>query len=119
MAHNHRITLKEATELTRRYQDERESMSTPDYKDALPYCETFDKQAFDELIREPESVSVRCYFGMNENKEVRLIFVSVDDKNKDILPGEDEQADAGAGILENGTRCPPICPHDGPLNPKP
>ncbi len=112
MAHKHNISLQEAVEMTSRYRKEKDSILKPEYagKDVLPIAETFDKSAFEELVREKGCVSIRAYLGMDENKNIRLIFVGVNDKDEDILP------DQGGAIMEYGSRCPPQCGKKSPLN---
>ncbi len=111
MAQNHEISLQEAIDMTKRYRENLGSMTTADYANSLPLCETFDKTAFEQLVGEAGCASIRCYLGMDKDKIVRLIFVGVDSKDQDILPPA-----VGAAIMEIGTHCPPICPGTGPLN---
>lgn len=108
---NHEITLQKAIEMTSRFRKEMKSIVQPDYASALPYAETFSKSVFTQLAAQPGCVSIRSYLGLDEKNNVRLIFVGVNDKNEDILPGF-----TGGGLLfEFGQRCPPIC-GVGPLN---
>jgi hypothetical protein len=105
MPHNHSISLQEAIEMTKRYRAEKDNIVKPEYTNLLPLSETFDKAAFEELTKENNCASIRCYLGMDKDLVVRLIFVGVNDKDEDILPPA-----AGAAIMENGTHCPPVCP---------
>jgi hypothetical protein len=113
---NHEISLEDAIEMTTRFREEIQSMFKPEFSaiGILPISETFNKSIFEDLVMQPECVAVRSYFGMDENNEVRLLFVGVDENNNDILVGIDEQP---AYIFEYGQRCPPICAAS-PLNPQ-
>jgi hypothetical protein len=111
MPHNHSISLQEAIDMTTRYRNEKDKIVKPEYTNLLPICETFDKAAFEELVKEDGCLSVRCYLAMGPDMIVRMVFVGVDDRDNDILPPT-----AGAAIMEVGTHCPPVCPVAGPLN---
>lgn len=118
---SHQISLQEAIEFTTTYRNEKKQILKAEYAstDILPISETFDKSAFEELIYQPGCVKIRAYFGMDENKNVRLVFVGVNDKNQDLLPLKNTESGAGGPtIQERGQRCPPICPDGSPLYPK-
>ena len=106
----HEISLEEAVALVTRYRKELKNIVQPNYASALPFAETFSKDVFAKLNEVPGSVSVRAYLGLDEKKQVRLIFTAVDAKNEDILPND------GGALFEYGQRCPPVC-SGGPLNP--
>ncbi|HVZ57705.1 MAG TPA: hypothetical protein VG870_13690 [Chitinophagaceae bacterium] len=114
------ISLQQAIDMTTRYRNEMGQIVSPLYagKDILPICEKFDQQAFASLLGEPGCVAVRIYLGMDPDLKIRLIAVGVNDQDQDIIP-----ASAGAGqastepyIIEDGIRCPDICPASSPLN---
>ena len=111
MANKHSISLQEAIDMTKRFRDNMDVIVKPEYTNLLPICETFEKSAFEELLNESTCASIRCYLGMDKDLVVRMIFVGVDEKDKDILPPT-----PGAAIMEVGSHCPPICPDPGPLN---
>ena len=79
----------------------------------IPTCETFDREAFDALLSQPDCMSIRIYYGMDEKLKVHAIAVGVNSKNEDILPS----AEAKAIIVENGKRCPTDCPASSSINP--
>lgn len=108
---NHEISLEEASAMTKRFREQKDNVLKPEYKDILPLCETFDRTAFDQLTKESGCTTIRCYLGMDENLNVKLIFVAGNAKGDDILPPT-----ADAKIMEFGERCPPICPGVSPLN---
>lgn len=111
---NHTITLEEAVEMTTRYRADMPEIIKEEYADAniFPVSETFQKGIFSELVAQHGCVAIRSYLGMDDNQQVKLIFVGVNDNNEDILPIEN---DPGL-IFEYGNRCPPICGATGPLN---
>jgi hypothetical protein len=111
MPDNHDISLNEAIQMVTTYRQELKNILQPDYSSALPFAETFDKSVFSKLATVPGSVSVRAYAGLDDKKQVRLIFVAVNANNEDILPDE------GGSLFEFGQRCPPVC-GTGPLNPQ-
>lgn len=106
---NHHITLEEAVALTTRYRSNMNMYLKPEYAetDLLPLSETFNKEIFNELASQNGCVAIRSYFGLDENQQIRLIFVGVDQHNEDIL----------SLMFEHGNRCPPICGSAGPLKP--
>lgn len=119
---SHQISLEQAIELTTRYRNEKEQILKPEYagKNILALSETYDKSAFEQLTGQPGCVKIRAYFGMDENKNIKLLFVGANDKNEDMLPLNAQAiAGGGASIQDIGQRCPPICPPSSPLNPKP
>ena len=134
---NHDIPLAVAVEMTARFRKHREEILKTEFqgRDILPLCETFQRAAFERILAQPSCVAVRTYLGMDAELKVRFIFVGVNDKGEDILPsaglgaqsvsatqsvsadttlGEDEEEDEGE-IIEEGQRCPPHCPPQGPL----
>lgn len=132
---DHQIPLSAAIEMTTRFRAEMDQALKPEFvgMDILPLCETFNRSAFDSILAQPGSVAVRVYLGMDAEKKIRLIFVGVNDNNEDILPSVGDLADlskqasasrpdstseavANVGvIMEEGQRCPPICPTKSPL----
>lgn len=120
---DHYISLEEAIKMTTLYRNEKEKILQSAYqsKGLLPICETFDRVAFDTLLKQPGCVGIRLYVGMDEALKLRLIAVGVNDKNEDILPASagsfaaTDDGDDGT-IVEEGQRCPDICPPTSPLN---
>jgi len=128
MATKHSITLDKAKQLTKKYRDNKKKILKDEYgnKPILPICETFERQAFEELLAVNGCVKIRAYLGMDEELGVKLIFVAVNDKDEDILPQEQTlpQGDTTmlamtadtTPIVENGSTCPPNCPPPSGLN---
>lgn len=122
---NHRITRAEAIAQTGRYRKNKEKILAEGYKGKaiLPICETFDRAAFDDLLKQKGCTGIRVYYGMNDMDDVHLIMVGVDAEGRDMLPDADQLAvatedstDAADVIIENGARCPTACPEPSPLN---
>ena len=114
------IPLQQAVEMTTLYRKERENILEPKFKgqNILALSETFERVDFDAVLAEPGCVSLRIYYGMDESLKVHAIIVGVNDKNEDILPSAAAPtlADGDGGIVEEGTRCPDLCPPGSPLN---
>jgi hypothetical protein len=115
---SHFIPLDQAVAMTTTYRDNRENILSPVYqgKDILPLSETFNRAAFDTLLATPGCQGLRIYYGMDQNLQLHAIVVAVDANNRDLLPS---LATTGSGddvIVEEGQRCPPICPDPSPLN---
>ncbi|MEN9964189.1 MAG: hypothetical protein RL582_1284 [Bacteroidota bacterium] len=98
------ISLSEAQDLTSRFRNELDDMLTTSFEDSLPYAETFDASAIQDLINQDGCTQFRAYFGMDENNKVRLVFTAVDAQGEDILDG------SNSIIIDNGIRCPNNCP---------
>jgi hypothetical protein len=116
------ISLNKAITMTTIYRNEKENILAPAFRgqDILPVCETFDRDSFEALLAETDCKYIRVYLGMNEDFKVRVIAVGADSKNVDILPTGDGVAltgGSGANIVEEGMRCPTICPPPSGLNP--
>jgi hypothetical protein len=113
---NHDISLEEAIEMTSKFREDIQSMFKPEFPaiGILPVSETFSKSIFETLTLHEDCIAIRCYLGMDEENQVRLLFVGVDADNNDILADDDDET---GYIFEYGRRCPPICV-DSPLNPQ-
>lgn len=118
-ANSHLISLSTATDLTDRYRSNRNSILQTSYQssDLLPLSETFNVQDINLLTSQEGCEAIRIYYGMTENLQVHAILVAVDEENADILPDPPESLNAEDNIiLEEGQRCPSICPPESPLN---
>lgn len=100
--------------MTTRFRNHRENILKTEYEDQniLPFSETFDRAAFDALLNEQGAQGLRIYYGMDENLKIHTIIVGVDENNEDILPPGALASTEGEEpyIVENGTRCPELCP---------
>lgn len=121
----HFITRQRAKEMIDLYRDQMNSVLDPAHqgKDVLVFSETFDRQAFDTLLVKPETQKLRIYYGMSDDLKIHAIIVGVDTAGRDVImenmvvngtnelistdgEGDDDKND----IIEQGTRCPPLCP---------
>ena len=114
---SHAIPLDQAKEMTATYRGNKEIILAPEFqdKDILPLSETFNRAAFDQLLSTPGCAGIRIYYGMGEGLKIHAIAVAVNEANEDILPDPAVQGIAGESsdepvIIEEGQRCPPICP---------
>ena len=120
----HSIAVDKATELTSRYEKNRNKILKEEFKgkDILPLSETFDRASFDQLLSQEGCVGVRIYFGMDEKQEVSLVLRGVDKDGQDIYPANNTtRALKKSTLIEEpvlalafGTRCPPDCPPPPP-----
>lgn len=121
--HSHFITLDRAIAMTGTYRDNRELILGAAYQgqNLLALSETFNRAAFDQLLATEGCAGLRIYYGMDEDLKVHAVAVAVNDLNEDILPAQSAAStsltDDGNVIVEEGQRCPPICPDPSPLNP--
>jgi hypothetical protein len=119
---SHFIPLDQAIAMTTTYRNNREIVLSPDYrgKDILPLSETFNRAAFDKLLASTGCEGLRIYYGMDQNLQIHAVIVAVNADNQDILPPSATSTTVeGSGddvIVEEGQRCPPICPDPSPLN---
>jgi hypothetical protein len=135
----HFIPLEKAKQMTALYRKEKEHKE----KIILPLSETFDAEPFRTILNKPGCVSVRIYYGMDDEKRLHAIIVGVNDKNEDMLTDtqstkstlnstttttDNTTVDSSSTttgdvtdlvedtIIEEGQSCPPVCPPTSPLN---
>jgi hypothetical protein len=118
---NHFISLQQAIDLTTRFRKEKENVMIESMRGQkiLPVCETFERNAFDSLLRQSDCQKLRFYLGMDETMKVKIVAVGVDSSDKDILPSLSKSSSsesAEEGVIEDGQRCPDFCPPPSPLN---
>ncbi len=97
-AEDHRISLMEAIELTKRY---RESVPS-----GTLLAGFFGKATIQKLIDQENCVGIRIYLGEKSNNEECFILVGATKDEKDIYEGE---------LAEVATPCPPFCDMNSPL----
>jgi hypothetical protein len=109
---NHEISLQTAIDMTKRYRANRPAN--------FPICETFEKEVIQRILDTAGCASLRVYFGMKENQQVSVILVAADAEGKDLLPASTTTTTATGTddpvIIDDGYRCPDICPPDSPIN---
>lgn len=117
---DHFITLSKAIELTTRFRSKKDQILKIEYQSQgiLFTSETFSREAIESLLNQPGCVSVRHYLGMDADLKIRLVIVGADSDGNDILPSAQNNnlLETEGDIVEDGQRCPDICPPDGPLN---
>jgi len=114
---SHFISLSTAITMTAEYRQNYEAILAPSVQNqaVLPLSETFNRAALDALLAKSGCEGIRIYYGMDENSKVHAILVAVDENNEDILPGSNIETEP-AYIVEQGQRCPVVCPPESVLN---
>lgn len=107
---NHEISLQTAIDMTTRYRANRPSN--------FPICETFEKEVIQRVLDTTSCASFRVYYGMRENQNVSAILVAADAEGNDLLPSAltIEKGTDDPVIIDDGYRCPDLCPPDSPIN---
>lgn len=119
---SHFISLNQAVEMVNRYSENRENILDTQYRqqNILPLSETFNRGAFDALLEEDDCEGIRIYYGMDANLQIHAIVVGVNAQNEDILPPLAQNitntVTDNPKIVEEGQRCPDICPPKSPLH---
>lgn len=114
-AGSHLVSLHYAIQLTSRFRNNRELVLANAYKeqDILPLSETFNKDDIESLLGQQDAAGLRIYYGMDDHYKLHAVVVATNPQNEDILPAGllDEPI-----IVQEGQRCPVICPPSSPLN---
>ena len=116
---SHFISLETAETLTSYYRSMRETILASGYKNknVLPLSETFSVADIKDLIEQPGCTGFRIYYGMKEEDDtVHAVMVAVNEDNEDIIFSESSKLSGENIIIEEGQRCPVICPPSSPLN---
>lgn len=105
MAHNHLISIEEASELTRNFR-----ITNPNAQ----FCEFFNREAIEALLMNEDIIGIRIYYGSDcdNNNNLKMVLVGV-------LPGEEESPydeDDLSMIMERGLPCPTTCSSANALN---
>lgn len=115
---DHAITIDKGVTMVNNFGVIRESMLATDFtgRDMLPISETFNLEAIDEIICQPNAIGFRVYMAMDDNQKVRFVLVGVDGDGKDIIQRKNENPamskqeadDAGNStkVFETGQRWP-------------
>ena len=114
------IPLSQAVAMTSLYRLNKDSvLDAMADKDILPISETFEAASVANLLSTPGCTSIRVYYGMSEELYLHAIMVAVDENDEDILPSVDYVKGTSGNnpdIIEEGKRCPPVCPVSSLLN---
>jgi hypothetical protein len=119
-AHSHFISLEKGVEMTTRCRENKENILAAAFKNQniIPNSETFNRGAIDTLLAQDDCAGIRVYYSMDEELKVHAIMVAVTESNEDILPSGNNISDEDETVIvEEGQRCPTICPNSSPLNP--
>lgn len=96
---DHFISLGQAIRMTGLYR-----LSIPE---GMPVSETFQLTSINALLSQPGFTALRIYYGKKTDGTIHAILAGVNEKGEDMTEGV---------LLEEGDRCPPICPPDSSLN---
>ena len=114
---SHNITLAQFQAMKKAYADNKNSILQPPFQgdDILCISELFNIQPVKDLTAVDGCAGMRIWYGMDSDKKVHAMMVAVDQNGVDILPVDTsvKLAVNSAGkppILEDGQRCPPLCP---------
>lgn len=122
------ISRKDAKKMITLYRAQMNTILNPAHQgqDILVFSETFDRGAFEKILGMPGVENVRIYYGMSEDLKIHAIIVGADANGRDVLmtsstvsesitsstlgEGEEGEPDDEKDVIEQGTRCPPLCP---------
>jgi len=117
---NHSIGLAEAKKMTKKFRDQKDKIVKDEHqgKHLIPFCESFDRAPFEQLLQREDCKGVRIYYGMKDSDQrIHAIIVGIDAQGNDILPVEGTVKDGtDAIIIEDGKLCPEFCPNGSGLN---
>lgn len=119
---NQFISLQTAITMTSLYRSQCNNILKPEFQNQsiLPYSEAFDRDVFDIVLAKPGCSGLRIYYGMSEDLKIHTIIAGTDENGNDILPQNSSASSSSTtsddDIIENGIRCPDICPSGSPLN---
>lgn len=117
---SNQISLQQAVDMTTLYRANKLAILAPTAPlDVLCISETFPKVAVTNLMSKPGAEFCRIYYGMDTQLKIHAILVAADKDGNDILPPANApQSSDDDSILEEASRCPPLCPtQPSPLNP--
>jgi hypothetical protein len=116
----HSIGLDEAKKMTKKFREQKDNIMKEEHrgKHLIPFCESFDRAPFEQLLQREDCKGVRIYYGMKDiDQRVHAIIVGIDADGRDILPVEGNVMDGLEPIIiEDGKTCPDFCPTGSGLN---
>ena len=116
----HSIGLDEAKKMTKKFREQKDNIMKEEHKGKhlIPFCESFDRAPFEQLLQREDCKGVRIYYGMKDtDQSVHAIIVGIDADGRDILPVEGNVMDGLEPIIiEDGKTCPDFCPTGSGLN---
>jgi hypothetical protein len=96
---DHRITLAEGAELTRRHRESRGK------EEARAFA--FGRKAFDAILAQPGCTGIRAYLARRGDGTPDLVLVGIDADGADLANGE---------VMDRAWPCPPFCPEQSDLS---
>lgn len=107
---SHFINRGKAEEMILRYKDMKDKVLATTYlnREILASSESFDRAAISGLMAQTNCSKLRIHFGMDTDLKIHAIMVAVDDSGNEIIP--DDPDAITEQIVENGSRCPTVCP---------
>jgi hypothetical protein len=116
----HSIGLDEAKKMTKKFREQKDNIMKEEHKGKhlIPFCESFDRAPFEQLLQREDCKGVRIYYGMKDtDQRVHAIIVGIDADGRDILPVGGYVMDGLEPIIiEDGKTCPDFCPTGSGLN---
>lgn len=114
---DHRISPTAAAELVKNFRARNLAITGKQ----LPLSEAFNKRQVLELLAQENCVGIRVSYGLDAKGSVRIVLFGIDSNGRDIgaLDGgviSKQKGGASFGdpiVLENGQRCPELCPDGG------
>jgi hypothetical protein len=102
------VPLSDAKLMVKTYLENKSKVIPND--STLPNTETFESEAFVALLKQPDCVKVRLYYGMKENLEICAIIVGVDSNGNEIyIENNSLNGEGDAYVIEDCQRCPIVC----------
>ncbi len=107
---SHFITRGKAKDMILLYKEMKDKILTATYlgREILASCETFERSAIVGLMAQNNCSGLRIHYGMDSDFKIHAIMVAVDDNGDEIIPIDPDESNEQ--IVENGTRCPTVCP---------
>lgn len=108
------VPVSRAKEMITKYRENKNTILASEYKDSavLATSETFNAEDVRLLLSQEGCVGFRVLYGMDNELKVHSILVGVDKEGQDIIIkniGSGLKDDEGY-VVEESTRCPPLCP---------
>ncbi len=114
----HYVPATDAATMTSRLRSNQESILDSGSRNSgiIPICETFVRSAFDAILADTNCTKVRIYTAMDSNLKIRFVIVGVNSSDEDIFLIDNSSETPIDCVIENGARCPDICPPESSLN---
>ena len=112
------ISLADGVAMTTLFRSERENILQEEFRTGqiLPMCESFDRACFEMLLSNHSCKGIRIYSGMDADLKVKFIIVGIGENDEDIYITNVQGEMRIDSVIENGVRCPTMCPPPSALN---